>query len=80
MVEVKRKKGETFESFLRRFNKRLQQSGKIILARKLRFHEKDLSRNLKKKVALKRQELRDKKEYLKKIGSLKDDTNYKYKR
>jgi len=26
MVEFKRKKGETFESFLRRFNKRLQQS------------------------------------------------------
>ena len=80
MVEIKRKKGETFESFLRRFNKRLQQSGKILTARKTRFHEKDKSRNLKKMIALKRREIRDKKEYLKKIGRIKEDNNNKYKK
>lgn len=79
MVEIKRKKGETFESFLRRFNKRMQQSGKIILARKQQFFEREKSRNLKKQAALMRNELKAKKEYLKKIGKLKEENN-KYKK
>ena len=73
MAEVKRKKGETFESFLRRFNKKLQQSGKLIQSRKIRFYERPKSRGRLREDALRRKEIGTKREYLKKIGKLKDD-------
>ncbi len=75
MVEFKRKKGETFESFLRRFNKRLQQSGRLLDARKKRYHRKDKNEHQKKKSALIGLELREKKEYMRKTGKLKDEMN-----
>ena len=68
MTELKRKKGETFESLLRRFNKRMLQSGKLLQAKKVRFLEKQPNKNLAKKLALRRLQIRAKKEYLKKIG------------
>jgi len=73
MVEFKRKKGETFESFLRRFNKRLQQSGALYEARKNRYHKKDKNDNAKRKSALIGLELREKKEYMRRTGKLKDE-------
>jgi len=39
VVDVKRKKGERFDSLLRRFNRRVIESGKIFQARKIRFHD-----------------------------------------
>ncbi len=73
MVEFKRKKGETFESFLRRFNKRLQQSGRLKTARKNRYHRKDKNERQKKVSALIGLELRSKREYERKTGKLKED-------
>jgi ribosomal protein S21 len=73
MVEFKRKKGETFEAFLRRFNKRLQQSGDLYAARKNRYHKKAKNENAKKKSALIGLDLRDKKEYMRRTGKLKED-------
>ena len=80
MVEVKRKKGESFESFLRRFNKKLMQSGKIIQYKKIRFLNSDPSRNMQKKSALRRMEIREKREYLKKIGRLPEEDYRKRRR
>ena len=68
MSEVKRKKGETFESLLRRFSKRMIQSGKILQAKKIRFIEKSTNKNLSKKLALRRLKIKSKKDYLRKIG------------
>ena len=76
MAEAKRKKGETFESFLRRFNKKLQQSGKLIQSRKIRFYESAPSKNKMKEGALRRKTITEKREYLKKIGKLKDERSY----
>ncbi len=73
MAEAKRKKGETFESLLRRFNKKVLQSGKLLQAKKIRFLEKGTNKNLAKKLALRRKEIKTKKEYLKKIGKLMED-------
>ncbi|MCX6746470.1 MAG: 30S ribosomal protein S21 [Candidatus Parcubacteria bacterium] len=70
MAEVKRKKGETFESLLRRFNKRILQSGKLLQAKKVRFLEKQPNKNLAKKLALRRLKIKAQKEYLRKIGKL----------
>ncbi|MDP2830441.1 MAG: 30S ribosomal protein S21 [bacterium] len=73
MVEFKRKKGESFESFLRRFNKKLQQSGKLYQARQAQFLRPKKSRSEQKKSALVGRKLREKKEYLRKIGKLKEE-------
>ena len=73
MAEVKRKKGETFESLLRRFHRKIQQSGRLIQSRKIRFYERPKNRNKLRKDALRRKEIGTKREYLKKIGKLKDE-------
>jgi len=79
--EVKRKKGETFEGMMRRFSRRVQQSGKLLQARKIRFYEPEKSRNLQRVSALRREDIKKKREYLKKVGKLKDeDTKNKYTR
>jgi len=56
--EVKRKRGETFESMMRRFSRRVQQSGKLLQAKKIRFHTSEKSRNLQKASALRREKSR----------------------
>lgn len=74
MVDSKRKNNESFESFLRRFNKRLQQSGNLYRARQVQHLAPKKSRNLQKRSALISKKLRAKKEYLRKIGKLKEET------
>lgn len=72
MIEVKRKKGETFESLLRRFQRRQQQSGVILEVRKNRFRAQSKSKNKLRESALRRVSKRDQYEYLLKTGQLKD--------
>lgn len=73
MVEVKRRRGESFESFVRRFNKRVLQSGRIYHARQIRFYAKPKSRAKQRSDALRRVGIRKHTEYLRKIGELPDE-------
>lgn len=73
MAEAKRKKGESFESLIRRFNKKLQQSGKLLQSRKVKYFQRPKSRTKARQDALRRLNIRSEKEYLKKIGKLKDE-------
>lgn len=73
MVEIKRRKGESFESLLRRFTRRVQVSGRLLEARKYRFHTKEPNRTKKRASALRRLELRAKREYLLKVGKLVEE-------
>ncbi|MBU1132417.1 30S ribosomal protein S21 [Patescibacteria group bacterium] len=73
MVYSKRKKGETFEAFIRRFNKRLMQSGLLLQAKKIRFFKGDVNRNMRRKSALVKKEKRETHEYMKKIGRLPEE-------
>ena len=68
MVEVKKKDNESFESLLRRFNRKIQQSGVLVRARKTRFFEPGKSRNLLRVAARRRAEVRTQKEELKRLG------------
>ncbi len=68
MVEVKRKDNESFESLLRRFNRKIQQSGILVRARKTRFFEPGKSRNLIRVAARRRTQLRVIRDELKKMG------------
>lgn len=70
MVEVKKKEGESFESLLRRFNRKIQQSGVLIRARKIRFYTPVKSRNLQKVAARRRAKSKVEREELKKLGKL----------
>lgn len=73
MIEVRKKKGESFESLVRRFNKRVQQSGRLYEARAIRFFSQRVTKNKQHRDAVRRSEIRDNKEYLRKIGKLNDD-------
>ena len=74
MPEVKRKKGESFESMLRRFNRRIQQSGRMLQARKIRFFEPKKNKNAQKSSALRRKQISIKRDYLERIGQLPEPT------
>lgn len=73
MAEVKRKKGETFEALVRRFSKKIQQSGRLIQSRKIRYYNPPKNKTAKRSAAARRQEITVKREYLKKIGKLVDE-------
>jgi len=69
-VEVKRKKGESIESFMRRFQQRVVQSGVQFRAKQNQFREKKASKRQLKESALRRQTVHSKREYLQKVGKL----------
>lgn len=73
MVEFKRKKGENFESFLRRFNKSLIKSQKLNLARSKKFMNPKKNKAKKKQQALLTKKIQEKNDYLRKIGKLKEE-------
>lgn len=80
MSEIKRRKNESFEAFVRRVKKRWQQSGKILQVKKIQFYTGPKSKTTRKKSALHRLAKSQKIEYLKKIGRLPEETTRKFSR
>lgn len=74
MSEIKRKKNESFEAFLRRTKKRWQQSGKILQVKKIQYYERPKNKNMRKKSALHRLAVSKKIEYMKKVGLMPEET------
>lgn len=72
MVNVKRKKGESFESLYRRFSRRVQQSGNMLQVRKTRFCVEEPNKTKVKKSALRRIVARARREYLIRVGQLEE--------
>lgn len=72
-IEIKRKKGETFEAMFRRFTRRIQDSGKVITLRAERYHAKKPNRNKRRDSALRRLEIGLKRDYLLKTGKLVEE-------
>ncbi|MFC1617814.1 hypothetical protein ACFL2B_00875 [Patescibacteria group bacterium] len=68
VVEAKRKEKESIEGLIRRFNKKLQQSGNIYKAREVRFHQKHKSKAIQREEATRRQKIFKSREHLKKLG------------
>ena len=54
MADVKLSEGESFESMLRRFNKKVQQDGILSEVRRREFYEKPSIRRKKKEAAKRR--------------------------
>lgn len=75
MADLKRKPGESFESFLRKFKKALKNSKRLEKARSKKYLEPKKTKRQQKKYALTSMEMRKKKEYLRKIGKLEETVN-----
>ena len=70
-LEVKKEGRETSQNLIRRFSRRIKQSGILLRARKIRFKEKPKSHQMKKRSALRREELKKEYEKLKKMSKPK---------
>jgi ribosomal protein S21 len=73
MLDLKRRKNESFESLLRRFTRRVQESGTILQYKKNRFHAEKLNHSEIRNSALRRKAMREKRDYLTRAGKLKEE-------
>lgn len=73
MIQVKKKDNETSESLIRRFSRRIQQSGVLMQARKKRFNAKRKSKKQKRDDALYKVRIRKEINKLKKIDKFNDE-------
>jgi len=71
-LEILKQERETSQSLVRRFQKRIQQSGLLLQARKIRFRQRRKSEQMKKRAALRREELKKEYEKLKKLGKISE--------
>lgn len=70
MIEIKRKERESTAGLLRRFSKKVRQSGTLLTARKNRFYQKPKNKYQQKVTALRRERLRALRKKLLKSGEL----------
>lgn len=70
-LEIKKEGRETSQSLVRRFSRRMKQSGILLRARRSRFWEKSKSPQMKKRSALRREQLKKEYEKLEKLGKIK---------
>ncbi|MEK9195680.1 MAG: 30S ribosomal protein S21 [Patescibacteria group bacterium] len=73
MVEVKRRERETTGAMLRRFTRRVQQSGVLLNARKKRFYKGKQTKRVVHESALRRLAIKKERNKLEKLGKLKDE-------
>jgi ribosomal protein S21 len=73
MIEVKRKDRETTESLIRRFSRRIQQSGVLMQVRRSRFRKDEKSKTKKREEALYKIKIRKEIDKLKKMGKFDDE-------
>ncbi len=76
MIEVKKKDRESSESLIRRFSRKVQQSGVLVQARKARFRKDEKSKREMREGAMYKIKVKKVVDKLKKMGKF-DDTNFK---
>jgi ribosomal protein S21 len=80
MIEVKKKDRETSEALIRRFSRRVQQSGVVLSARKGRFYAKPKSRRQTRESAQYRAKVKKEVDKLKKMGKFDEESLKRVKR
>lgn len=73
MIEVRKKDKETTESLMRRFSRRIQQSGVLVRARRTRFRNEEKSKVEKRQEALYKVKIRKEIDKLKKLGKFDEE-------
>ncbi|OGI28860.1 MAG: hypothetical protein A2288_00485 [Candidatus Moranbacteria bacterium RIFOXYA12_FULL_44_15] len=76
MIEVKKKDRESSESLIRRFSRRVQQSGVLMQARRGRFRKDEKSKREVREGAMYKEKVRKVVNKLKKMGKF-DDQSFK---
>lgn len=71
VIEIKKQEKETFASLLRRFSRKVKESGVLNKVRSLRFKTRPESQKTKKETALRKIARIKRMEYLKKLGKIK---------
>lgn len=69
-VEVRKRDNESSESLIRRFSRKVQQSGVLLQARKVRYYERKKSKRRVREEAQRRGELQAERERLIKLGEI----------
>ena len=69
-LEIKKQERETNQALIYRFSKSVQRSGLLLRARKTRFRQRQKSHQMKKKAALRREQLKEEYEKLRKLGKV----------
>lgn len=75
MVEVHKRDNETSDSLVRRFSRKVQQSGVLLQARKVRYFEKKKSKRKAREEAQRRSEFQAERDRLLKLGEI-DEYSY----
>jgi len=70
VVEVRKRERESSEGLLRRFSRKVQQSGLLLKARKVRFREPEKNDTQLRKDALRKLEIQKERDFLRKTGKL----------
>jgi len=76
MVEVKKKDRESSESLIRRFSRKVQQSGVLVEARRSRFRKDEKSKREKREGAMYKAKVKKMVDQLKKLGKF-DEENFR---
>lgn len=76
MIEVKKKDRESSESLIRRFSRKVQQSGVLVQARRSRFREEEKTKREIREGAMYRTKVKKIVDRLKKMGKF-DDENFR---
>lgn len=72
-VEVKKSERESSYGLIRRFSKKIQRSGVLLRVRAGRFRQRQKSKEMRKRAALRREKLKKEYEKLKKLGLSKNN-------
>ncbi|MCX6759083.1 MAG: 30S ribosomal protein S21 [Candidatus Nealsonbacteria bacterium] len=67
-LEVKKQERENSQSLIRRFRKKVQKSGILLRARKIRFRQRSKNKEMRKRTALRKEKLKAEYEKLEKLG------------
>ncbi len=79
MLEVQKRDNENSEGLIRRFTRVVQQSGVLLQAKKVRYHEKKKSKMKIREEAQRRSELTAERDRLIKLGEI-DEFSYPQKK
>ena len=70
MVQVRKRDNESSESLVRRFSRKVQESGVLLQAKKVRYYERKQSRRKVREAAQRRAELTAERDRLIKLGEI----------
>lgn len=79
-VSTQKKDGESNDSLIRRFVRKVQSSGKLNQSKGNQYRQKPVSKRLRRRAAIKRSELRTTSEFNRKIGKVDERSKSKFKR